>query len=107
MSAFYAFYLELGSYTLSNTVNCKGSIIELTGGRFEIRSDSTGGLVANGVDGVVVTGGTLTMEQKVLIRAEGENRAAIRMQGGNLNSPMVVYSPETVLTPLWQRVARA
>lgn len=79
------FHLELNGYTLSNTTARTESIIELTGGIFEIRSDSTGGLVANGVDGVVVTGGMLTMTQGALIRANGEGCAAIRVQGGSLN----------------------
>lgn len=76
-------YLDLKEYTLSNTADCSGSIIELTSGNLEIRD--AGKVAANGVDGIVVTGGTFTMPSKSMITADGEGCAAIRMRDGSLD----------------------
>ena len=76
-------YLDLKEYTLSNTADCSGSIIELTSGNLEIRD--AGKVAANGVDGIVVTGGTFTMPSESMITADGEGCAAIRMRGGSLD----------------------
>lgn len=81
------YYLNLNGHTLSNATDCSGSIIKLMSGKLYIRNGSrtdTGKLAANGVDGVVVIGGTLTVETP-LISASGENCAAVRMQGSSLD----------------------